>query len=109
MDRSERRHIDRIQFIRAVERLFDYCISHLVYDFPDDVLAMTEVMGTGIMLMMGISIMQKPMPRIEKSYWTKPLGLGHDNWAIARLIRSTRYSGFAMALNCNYQMKEQIV
>ncbi len=27
--------------------------------FPDDVLAMTEVMGTGIMLMMGISIMQK--------------------------------------------------
>ena len=52
-----------------------------LYDFPDDVLAMTEVMGT--------SIMQKPMPRIEKSYWTKPLGLGHDNWAIARLIRST--------------------
>ena len=60
-----------------------------LYDFPDDVLAVTEVMGTGIMLMMGISIMQKPMPRIEKSYWTKPLGLGHDNWAIARLIRST--------------------
>lgn len=60
-----------------------------LYDFPDDVLAMTEVMGTGIMLMMGISIMQKPMPRIEKSYWTKPLDLGHDNWAIARLIRST--------------------
>lgn len=46
-----------------------------LYDFPDDVLAMTEVMGTGIMLMMGISIMQKPMPRIEKKLLDQAVGL----------------------------------
>ena len=60
-----------------------------LYDFPDDVLAMTEVMGTGDNADDGHFHHAKTMPRIEKSYWTKPLGLGHDNWAIARLIRST--------------------
>lgn len=40
-------------------------LSYL-YDFPDDVLAMTEVMGTGIMLMMGISIMQNLCPVLKK-------------------------------------------